>query len=89
MSRIDMKKKAEDAIGKPAAFGPDIDLGAYSDRAVGHGKVAGLRELPAEVRDQALSVGVDTGEECRNCRFVCTQRPVRRIENHRPHLTIP
>jgi Fe-S cluster assembly scaffold protein SufB len=69
MSRIDMKKKAEDAVGKPAPFGPDIDLGAYSTRAVGHGKVAGLRELPAEVRDQALSVGVDTGEECRRGSF--------------------
>jgi Fe-S cluster assembly scaffold protein SufB len=69
MSRIDMKKKAEDAIGKPAPFGPDIDLGAYSDRAVGHGKVAGLRELPAEVREQALSVGVDIAEGCRRGSF--------------------
>jgi Fe-S cluster assembly scaffold protein SufB len=69
MSRIDMKKKAEDAIAKPAPFGPDIDLGAYSTRAVGHGKVAGLQELPAEVREQALSVGVDTAEGCRRGSF--------------------
>ncbi|HLO25801.1 MAG TPA: SufD family Fe-S cluster assembly protein [Geobacteraceae bacterium] len=69
MSRIDMKKKAEDAAGKPAPFGPDIDVGAYSARAAAHGKVAVLQKLPAEVREQALSVGVDTGEECRGGSF--------------------
>jgi Fe-S cluster assembly scaffold protein SufB len=69
MSRIEMKKKAEAAAGKPAPIGPDIDLGAYSTRAVGHERVAGLRELPAGVREQALSVGIDTGEKCRRGSF--------------------
>lgn len=68
MPRID-KKKAKDAAEKPAPFGPDIDLGAFSARAAAHGAVARLEELPAEVRDRAVSVGVDTGEECRKGSF--------------------
>ena len=69
MSRIDTKKKALDTRGKPAPFGPDIDLGAYSDREMGHGQVAGLKELPVEVQERALSVGVDTAEGCRRGSF--------------------
>jgi uncharacterized protein len=69
MSQIDTKKKAQDSARKPAPFGPDIDLGAYSDRTMEHGEVAGLRELPAELRERALSVGVDTAEGCRGGSF--------------------
>ncbi|KAF0221552.1 MAG: SufBD [Geobacteraceae bacterium] len=69
MSRTDMKKKAEDAAGKPAPFGPDLDLGAYSAKTAEHGKVASLKELHAEVGERALSVGIDAGEECRQGSF--------------------
>ena len=69
MSRTDMKKKTEAAAGKPAPFGPDIDLGAYSARPKAHGKVGRLQELTAEVQEQALSVGVDSEEGCRRGSF--------------------
>lgn len=69
MSRIDLKKRGEAAAGKPAPFGPDIDLAAYSAEASAHGEVTRLTELPDEVRERALSVGVDTGEECRRGSF--------------------
>lgn len=64
-----MKKKAKDAAGKPAPFGPDIDLGAYSARAKAHGQLAGLNELPVEVQGKALAVGVDSEEGCRRGSF--------------------
>ena len=69
MSRLETKKKAAAAAGKPAPYGPDVDLGAYSVRAEAHGKVAGLKELPSDVGERALSVGVDTDEECRKGSF--------------------
>ena len=69
MSRTDMKKKTEAAAGKPAPLGPDIDLGAYSVRPKAHGKVGRLQELPPEVQEQALSVGVDSEEGCRRGSF--------------------
>ncbi|HEY5513067.1 MAG TPA: SufD family Fe-S cluster assembly protein, partial [Geomonas sp.] len=69
MSRVDLKKRSEAAAGKPAPFGPDIDFAAYPAEAAEHGEVARLTELPEEVRERALSVGVDTGEECRRGSF--------------------
>lgn len=69
MSRIDLKKRSEAAAGKPAPFGPDIDFAAYPAEATAHEEVAKLTELSGEVREKALSVGVDTGEECRRGSF--------------------
>jgi uncharacterized protein len=69
MPRIDLKKRSEAAAGKPAPFGPDIDFAAYPAEATAHGEVARLTELSGEVREKALSVGVDTGEECRRGSF--------------------
>jgi len=64
-----MKRKAAAAAEKQAPYGPDIDLDAYSTRPEKHGAVASLTELPVEVEERALSVGVAVGEECRNGSF--------------------
>ncbi|HEY6006750.1 MAG TPA: SufD family Fe-S cluster assembly protein, partial [Geobacteraceae bacterium] len=69
MSRIGLRKRSEAAAGKAAPFGPDIDLAAFPVKAAAHGKLAALAELPAEVRERALSVGVDAGEACRKGSF--------------------
>lgn len=69
MPEIDIKEKAKKAENKPSAFGPDIDLNAYSSRAEKHGEVRRLKELPDEVREKALSVGIDEEELCRSGSF--------------------
>lgn len=76
MSRIELKKRSEAAAGKPAPFGPDINLADYPAQAAEHGEVAGLAELPGEVREKAMSVGVDTGKECRRGSFFQMDRSV-------------
>ncbi len=69
MPEVDVKEKVLEASVKPAQYGPDIDLDAYSGRVAEHGPVGALRELPADVRERALSVGVDSAEECRRGSF--------------------
>jgi uncharacterized protein len=69
MSRINQKEKSAAAVDKPAPYGPDLDLAAYGQETVEHGKVETLDELPSEVREQALTVGVDTAEACRGGSF--------------------
>jgi len=67
----EMKEKSAKAKGKPAPFGttPDIDPAAYTAEATEQETVANLRDLPAEVRERALRVGVDTEESCREGSF--------------------
>jgi hypothetical protein len=69
MPSSELKKKAEGAAGKRAPYGPDLDLAAYTGKTEEMGKMADLRDLPAEIRAQALRVGVDTTESCREGSF--------------------
>lgn len=69
MSRINQKEKSAAAAEKPAPFGSDIDLSAFSRETVEHDKVAALEELSGEVQERALTVGVDSGEGCRGGSF--------------------
>lgn len=69
MSNVTLKEKAKNAENKPAAIGPDIDLTAYSARAGEHSEVQRLTGLPEEIRERAISVGIDAEEACRSGSF--------------------
>jgi uncharacterized protein len=56
------REKAKKAERKPAFLGPDIDLAHYTGEAEDLARVGALRELAPEVKEIALSVGVNTGE---------------------------
>jgi Fe-S cluster assembly scaffold protein SufB len=57
-----IKTKARGAEKKTALLGPDIDLTAYTSEAEDLGSVGALRDLPADVKEKALSTGVDARE---------------------------
>jgi Fe-S cluster assembly scaffold protein SufB len=65
MSQVGCRERAEKAGKKRAAFGPDVDPGAYSAGAPDHGRIRDLGELPAETRERAREVGMEADETCR------------------------
>jgi Fe-S cluster assembly scaffold protein SufB len=69
MSSVTVKEKAKNAEKKPAAIGPDIDLTAYSVPAEEHGEIQKLTGLSDEVKERAVSVGIDAEEACRSGSF--------------------
>jgi uncharacterized protein len=69
MPGIDLKKRSAAADNKPAPFGPDVDLAAYAMETAEHDQVEKLKELPDEMQERALSVGVDAEEKCRRGSF--------------------
>jgi len=58
------KKTAADAIGKPAAFGPDLDIGVFGREAASWAPCS-ISALPKEVVQRALSVGINADEKGR------------------------
>ncbi len=69
MSNVTVKEKAKNAEKKPSAIGPDIDLTAYTLEAEEHGEVQRLIGLPGEIKERAVSVGIDAEETCRSGSF--------------------
>ncbi len=69
MSQVTDREKAKRAENKPAAIGPDIDLSAYPRLAEDHGEIGKISGLSPEVRDRAVTVGIDTEEACRSGSF--------------------
>lgn len=69
MSAVDVRERAKKAEKKPSDLGPDIDLNAFSAEAKEHGKVQELKELSDEVKEKAISVGIDSEEACRSGSF--------------------
>jgi Fe-S cluster assembly scaffold protein SufB len=65
MPQINVKERAKDAIKKPGALGPDIDLAAYTITTEEHDQIKRLNELSKEVRDRSAKVGMDAEETCR------------------------
>jgi Fe-S cluster assembly scaffold protein SufB len=65
MSTVSLKEKAQNAEKKPAAIGPDIDLSRYSVQADEHGEIQRLTGLTDDVKERAVSVGIDAEEACR------------------------
>jgi Fe-S cluster assembly protein SufB len=60
-----VKAKARGAEKKTAFLGPDIDLTSYTSEAEDLGSVGALKDLPADVKEKALSTGVDARESDR------------------------
>jgi Fe-S cluster assembly scaffold protein SufB len=69
MPKVTVKEKAKNAEKKPAAIGPDIDLNEYSLQADDHGEIQKLTGLTDEVRERAITVGIDAEETCRSGSF--------------------
>ncbi len=69
MSKVNLKEKAKNAEKKPAAIGPDIDLAAYSLQAEDHEEIKRLTGLSGEVKERAVTVGIDAEEACRSGSF--------------------
>jgi Fe-S cluster assembly scaffold protein SufB len=62
-------KKAKAAENKSSALGPDININAFSSETKVHGKVRRLKDLPGEMQEKSLHVGVDAEEKCRSGSF--------------------
>ncbi len=69
MSKVSAREMAKKSEKKSSAIGLDIDLSAYSAEVKEHGKVQRLKYLSGEVKEKALSVGVDAEEVCRSGSF--------------------
>ena len=67
---------------------PDVDPAAYGDRAEELGAIGDLRDLPREVREQALRVGVDAAEGCREGSFFQIDHSVLLAEAYRSGLEV-
>jgi len=64
-----IREKAREAEKKPALFGPDIELAAYTSEAEDIGRVATLVELSPEMKKTASSAGIDPAEQDRSGSF--------------------
>ncbi len=69
MSKVSDREIAKKAEKKPSAIGTDIDLNVYSVEVKEHGKIQRLKDLSGEVKEKAISVGVDAEEACRSGSF--------------------
>lgn len=69
MPKVNLKEKAKSAEKKLAVIGPDIDLADYSVQAEEHGELQRLTGLTDEVKERAVSVGIDAEETCRSGSF--------------------
>jgi Fe-S cluster assembly scaffold protein SufB len=69
MSTVAPHKKRKKAGRDPAGKKGDIDLSAYSGTAEKHGPIETLKQLPFDVKDKSLSVGIDAEERCRSGSF--------------------
>ena len=63
--KTEIHKRAWDAREKPALYGPDLDLSSFN-AAQDAVSVESLESLDKQMREVALSVGVDTSEEGRS-----------------------
>ncbi len=69
MSTVTPHKKRIKTGRHPSGRKGDIDLSAYSGIAEKHGSIEMLKELPADVQETSLSVGIDAEERCRSGSF--------------------
>jgi Fe-S cluster assembly scaffold protein SufB len=69
MSEKELKKKALGAERKCSSLGPDIDIDAFSTRAREHKRVLSIREVPDEIKESIVDVGIDVEGENRSGSF--------------------
>jgi Fe-S cluster assembly scaffold protein SufB len=69
MSTVTPHKKRKNAGSTTPGKKGDIDLSAYSGVTEKQGPIEMLKELPADVQEKSLSVGIDAEEQCRSGSF--------------------
>ena len=62
LSERTLKERAESAKTISSAFGPDIDLNAFTCDAEAHKKIPQLDDLPDEIKNRAVSAGMNMSE---------------------------
>jgi hypothetical protein len=67
--KVDARNRAREALRKPSAVGPDIELAAYGGRPARHESLDELGDLSRKFKDEALCVGFDAGESKRSGSF--------------------
>lgn len=70
VSKDELKKRAENALDKKAAFGEDLDLSKYKEGASDLPREASLEKLPDDMQDTLLHSGVVPSEKGREGSFV-------------------
>lgn len=71
----DLKMKAEKAVEKKAALGPDIDISRYVQH-VERGRVESLEGLSHQVKEAAVMAGMNMKEEMRSGSYLQVDRSV-------------
>lgn len=71
----DLKIKAEKAIEKKAALGPDIDISRYAQH-IERGRVERLEDLSHQVKEAAVMAGMNMKEEMRSGSYLQVDRSV-------------
>ncbi|AFV25064.1 SufBD protein [Methanolobus psychrophilus R15] len=78
----DMRKKAEDALGKSAAYGEDFNLDEYSAGATDVRYEQNLTELTEEDKRTLLNVGFTPGEENRSGSLIMVDNKIAHTSLH-------
>ncbi|MCK4911157.1 MAG: SufD family Fe-S cluster assembly protein [Thermodesulfovibrionales bacterium] len=69
MRTLKHEKKAAGALKKPAALGPDIDIGSYGRDAPVHKNIENMDELQPATLERARAVGIEGSDTCRSGSF--------------------
>ena len=70
-NRSELKERAEKALGKKAAIGPDIDLGTFETEGATHKYLSDedMLNLPEQDKQRLVLSGVDVAEKERGGTF--------------------
>ncbi len=71
----EIRERAERAVDKKGAFGPDIDLSRYS-RHIERGKIESLESLAKQAKEAAIMTGISLEEEQRAGSFLQVDQSV-------------
>lgn len=88
MSTVDIRERAKKAENKPSAIGPDVDLNNYATQTREHDKIRILEELSGEVKEKAITVGIEADESCRSGSFFQMDHSVILASTHQNGLEI-
>ncbi|MCL6582637.1 MAG: SufD family Fe-S cluster assembly protein [bacterium] len=88
MHDLEMKKRAQAALDKPAQYGPDVDLSRFTLIAPQESYQEDLSQLPAELSRQVLSAGIETGEKGRSGTYFQKNHSVIHCQIHQEGVEI-
>jgi Fe-S cluster assembly scaffold protein SufB len=69
MQKTVVKDRAKSAEKKTSVFGPDIDVDAFEVKTDKHEKVKKLTNIPDDIQEKSILVGIETEEKCRSGSF--------------------